>query len=488
MESVDTTAALQEAAAPVPAFSDTALLIASPLVRRISRVVFVLMVARELGPERFGVYALLFATTEILAVASGAGYADFLTREAARDAEVGWGMAFQLMLLRIGIAIPVAATEIAILAALHYPRLVLIGAAWMALTVGPRSVSEAVQGVLRGIRRYNEYFFVDIITSLTLLVGGCLLLVVRGQLAAIITVEIAAATLAALIAILISLRSRRTERFRMAWRELIRKTFVFQLYPFVTNLYDRVDVVLLSKLGGDYATGIYSVAYRGLGTLQLIPYGVLYGLLPSLSRSEWSDVERKRLERAMGLLLSVAFVVVLATLLLANAVVHLLLGARYMDSAHVLKYLIWATVPMYLNFALNVGLLAMGRERVFLLTSSICLAVNFVGNLVLIPRFSWRAAAVLTVVTELVLLAQNVYWIRRAIGRIPVPWGGARTSLAFAVLMAAALAGSRFVSMSLAGTASLFLFVLYLHRAGMLPEFARVWRSRRAVVKSNCPS
>jgi O-antigen/teichoic acid export membrane protein len=165
-----------------------------------------------------------------------------------------------------------------------------------------------------------------------------------------------------------------------------------------------------------------------------------------------------------------------------------LLGARYMDSAQVLKYLIWASIPMYLNFALNIGLLATGRERVFLLTSSICLAVNFVGNLVLIPRFSWRAAAVLTIATELVLLAQNVYWIRRAIGRVPLPWGGARTSLAFVVLMAAALGAGRFVSMPLVGTVCLLFFILYLHRSEMLAEFARVWRARNTVGEPSCPS
>ena len=91
---------------------------------------------------------------EFLAVASGSGYADYLTREAARDARVGWGLASQLVLLRIAIAIPVAAIEIGILALLRFAHPVLAGTAWMALTLAPRSFSEAVQGVLRGIRQY----------------------------------------------------------------------------------------------------------------------------------------------------------------------------------------------------------------------------------------------------------------------------------------------------------------------------------------------
>jgi O-antigen/teichoic acid export membrane protein len=452
------------------------------------RVAFVLLTARALGPEKFGIYALLYAVTEFLAIVSGTGYADYLTREAAKDERLAWGMASQLALLRVAIVVPAVAVEIIILSAMRYPQPVLAGAAWMALTTAPRALSESVQGALRGMRRYWLCLSLDLIASLALVAGGCFVLAFARGLMMVIATEIAAAALAGSLALILWLRLGIGDRTHTAWRVLFSKAAVFNLYPFTTNLYDRVDVVLLSKLAGDFATGVYSVAYRALGTIQLIPYGILYSLLPSVSREKWGDFERERLERAMGLLLCVAFVTVLAALALADPMVRLLLGARYMDSAQVLKYLIWASIPMYLNFALNVGLLATGRERVFLLTSSICLAVNFVGNLVLIPMFSWRAAAVLTVVTELVLLAQNVYWIRRAIGRIPLPWGGARASLAFVVLMAAALGAGRFVSMPLAGTVCLLFFILYLRRSEMLAEFARVWRARNTAGEPSCPS
>src|ERR1035438_5285149 len=116
MASIDTTALLDDQACVkvttgAPKFSDTILLAGSQLVKWSLRLVFVLIEARALGPPKFGVYALLFSMVEFLAVASGSGYADYLTREAARDARVGWGLLFQLMLLRIAIAIPVAAID-----------------------------------------------------------------------------------------------------------------------------------------------------------------------------------------------------------------------------------------------------------------------------------------------------------------------------------------------------------------------------------------
>ena len=127
----------------------------------------------------------------------------------------------------------------------------------------------------------------------------------------------------------------------------------------------------------------------------------------------------------MGLLLSAALVIVLATMIFADTLVPLLLGARFAEAAVALKILIWAVILRYLNYALNSGLLAAKRERVFIVTSSVCLAVNLIGNLILIPVFSWRAAAALTIGTELVVLILNQYWLRQVTGTISkAPWLG----------------------------------------------------------------
>jgi O-antigen/teichoic acid export membrane protein len=458
-----------------PKFSDAILLTASQVVKWSLRLVFVLGVARTLGPGRFGVYALLFAMVEFLAVASGSGYADFLTREAARDARVGWGLAFQLVLLRIAMAIPVAAVEIGILDLLGYAHPVLAGTAWMALTLVPRSLSEAVQGVLRGIRQYAAYLVIEAVLGGGLIVGAGLMLLRHGSLRTAIATEIAASVAASLAALAFALKYKTRGAIWQKASHLVKSSAVFNVYSFIGSLYDRFDVLLLSRMAGDYATGIYSVAYRALGLTQILAYGLLYSLLPALSRSAGGIENRRRLEGAMGFLLSVAFAVVLATMVFADPAVRLLLGERYAESALALKILIWAVMLRYVNCALNIALLAAGREKVFIVTSLVCLSVNFIGNLVFIPVFSWRAAAVMTIVTELVLLAQNLYWVRRALGRVALPWGMVRSSGVFAVLLGIALTGRHWGLPLVVGTLCLVMFAAYLYGSGMLAEAAVVW-------------
>ncbi len=456
--------------------SHAALLMGSRIVRRLLRLAFVLAAARALGPQRFGVYVLLLAIVEMVALASGSGFFDYLAREAAKDVRLGWGLCSQLALLRLGYGAALGVAAVGILRLLAYPRLVLVAAAWLFLTLIPRGLSETVQGILLGIQRYGSLLAVDFALGLTLVTGGCLLLLRAGGLRAIIATELAGATAAGLVALVFFLRFRPAERSGLPWSQLVRRTVVFNFYPLLSNLYDRLDVVLLSKLAGDYATGIYSAAYRATGLLQLIPYGVLYSLLPAVSRDTWGRAEKQRLERTLGLLLSAALAAVLATVVFAAPAVRLLLGARYAESVPAVKILIWALIPMYINYALNISLLATGHEKVFLVTTSVCLATNFIANLIFIPMFSWRAAAAITIVTELVLLLQNVRWIRRAIGTVPTPYGASRTSLVFLALLAIALAGERLAFPLLLGTSCLVVFVAYLYRSGMMTEFGHVWR------------
>ncbi len=443
------------------------------------RLVFMLAGARALGPREFGVYVLVLAVLEMVAVAGGSGFIDFLTRETAKDELLGWRAAIQLIFLRAVYAAPLAGAALGVLWLLGYPSAVLAAAAVMFTTLIPRAVSESVQGVLRGVCHYWSFLAIDVSVGFVLVGGGCWLLVRGGSLDFVVGMELAAATVAALLGLALLAVLGNPQRAWLGWRGLVRKTLVFNFYPLATAFYDRIDIVLLSKLAGDFATGIYGMAYRALSALRLVPYGVLFSILPSISVDKWGPSDRQRLERAMGLLLSVGYVAVLGTVAFAGPAVALLLGPRYAASVLAFNILIWAIIPSNLNFALNTGLLATGRERVFTYTSSGCLAVNLVANLILIPFFSWRGAAAATILTEMSLLVQNIYWIRKAIGTVPIPSHAARTTAAFLALLAGLVFGGRFAPPMLVGSVCLFLFLAYLYHAQALSQFAATWNPGR---------
>jgi O-antigen/teichoic acid export membrane protein len=472
-----------DGSASAPRISDTILLTVSPVARRLLRLAFVLAAARNLGPQQFGVYALLLTLVEMLAMISGSGFLDFLTRESAKEERRGWGLGGQLILLRLVYIVPISIAGVEVLRLLGYPRAVILSSACMFLTLVPRAVSEAVQGILRGLGCYRSFLAIDLTFGLTLLVGAAVLLLRSGGLWTVIFIELVSAALAGLTALFFAVQRRPPPPHSawLQWSRLVRDTLVFNVYPLVSSLYNRVDVVILSKLSGNYATGIYSTAYRAMEMFQLIPYGVLYSLLPNLTRHGLEGSERQRLERAMGLLFSAALAIVLAAQVLAGPAVRIFLGVPYAESAVAIKILIWALIPMYINYSLNIALLAAGREKVFLATSSVCVTVNFLANLLFIPRYSWPAAAAITILTEIVLFAQNVYWLRRTVGRVPLPSGAWRSTFFFLGLWLVNLLGERSKLPLSIGITCFVLFIAYLHKAGMLIDFKSIWRPGRSI-------
>jgi O-antigen/teichoic acid export membrane protein len=392
------------------------------IIRRAFRMITFLLAARLLGPATFGIYILLMTVTEMIAVISGAGYVDYLSREvASQPTAAGW-LATRLTQTRAIYIFCGAIIAILGLRLLHFPNSLLICAAALCVALLPRAVLESCQGLLRGSMQFSALPAIEIVQGGALLGTAAVLLVSYHSLTAVIVAEIAANVAGMVVAAIFSRRWWRTS-LRPGWTipHFLKQAVAFNLYPFIANVYDRIDVIVIARLAGNVATGLYSLPYRAFATLLILPYGLMGALLPKLSTSGWDAHKERSCCDVMRLLYVLALTVIFGTQILAKPLVHLVLGPSYAPSTVVLQVLVWAAVPMFLNFAMNTVLLATGNEKLFLITASVCSIFNLVANLILIPRFSINAAAAVTVMTELLLFGMNFFFVRRSLGRVPLP-------------------------------------------------------------------
>ncbi|MHB8217444.1 MAG: oligosaccharide flippase family protein [Candidatus Sulfotelmatobacter sp.] len=437
---------------------------AGQVVRRVFRFFFLLFVARLLGPEVLGIYTLLLAVVELLAILSGTGFMDYATREVARNPEVGRTLWRRLGLLRVAYLVILAPAAIALMLLMKYPEAVLFSLSLMAISLFPRSFLEIGLGVLRGANCFAVFFWAELMQGLVLF-GVAFGLVLQGnKLFAVVVAELVSSLSGAFVVCLFGLRHvwKNKKPLPSSFR-LLRETYVFNVIPLIVNTYDRLDIVLLSKLAGNVAVGIYSLPYRVFAALQAVPYGVMGVLLPRLSISQWGLEEKVRCNRVTSVLFGCALFLILPTMLLSDTLTPRILGARYEGASAALKILIWATLPMYLNYGFNTFLLARNRERVFIRTALVCLAFNFAANLILIPRYSFRAAAATTILTELVLLGQNLLLVRKVLGFIPRPGDPYMTIAVFSAILCAGLFGMRFAPVLPISFVALLLFTVYLY-------------------------
>jgi len=201
----------------------------------------------------------------------------------------------------------------------------------------------------------------------------------------------------------------------------------------LATIFYKIDVILMEAINGATVVGWYSTAYKWLDALQVIPAFLSAALLPVMSRQAQEDppalVRSYRL--AVKLLMLVALPVAVATTFLAGALVLFLGGPEYLpDGAVALQIMVWSIPLGWINSVTQYVLIALDRQRLLTRAFAVAVAVNIAANLILLPRYSYRAAATLHIVSEGLLLALFLRMLAPALQeRIPAEAGARAVAL-----------------------------------------------------------
>jgi O-antigen/teichoic acid export membrane protein len=206
------------------------------------------------------------------------------------------------------------------------------------------------------------------------------------------------------------------------WGYLLKECLPLALTSVIIILYYRIDVIMLSMMQGDDAVGIYSAAYRLCDPFSLIPYALMMSLFPLMS-GYFKTSEDKLIRTytlAFRYLVIIALPVAMGTMLIADKVILLVYGAPFADSSIVLQILIWVVMFGMIQPVFSNILVAIDRQKLIMLSTAFCAAVNIVLNFILIPVMSYNGAAVATVATTIVFLVSIFYFVSKHLQILPV--------------------------------------------------------------------
>ncbi|MFZ4816822.1 MAG: flippase, partial [Phototrophicaceae bacterium] len=199
------------------------------------------------------------------------------------------------------------------------------------------------------------------------------------------------------------------------------RTMAFESFPlmlnhFLATIFFQIDVVILEALLGAAIVGKYSVGYRWLLALNIIPAYFTTALFPRLSQQAMTD--RAALKRGYQLALKLlAFLVFPAAVLLtalAYPLTILLGGQAFMpEGALALQVIAWSMPIGWLNSLTQYVLIALNRQRALTWAFAAGVTFNITANLIFIPIYGYLTAAVTTILSEALLLA-GFMWILRA--------------------------------------------------------------------------
>jgi O-antigen/teichoic acid export membrane protein len=247
------------------------------------------------------------------------------------------------------------------------------------------------------------------------------------------------------------------------WRRLVAGSLVIGLAISISLIYFRVDTVLLALLRSSEEVGLYGAAYKFIELAVLVPAAVGVSMFPPLARFAASGDPRAAglVQRTFDVLVAAAVPVIVLMLAYPEELLTLTAGPDYADGAIALQLLAPFALFAFINALFWRMGLAARRDRTLLAIAVFVLVINVVLNLVFIPSYGFKAAAVITVVSEGVITIPIVL-AARSVGRLPnlgyVPVVGAAG--AAMTLMVLVLPGPAVLGALLAGTVYLSVLVL----------------------------
>ena len=200
------------------------------------------------------------------------------------------------------------------------------------------------------------------------------------------------------------------------WWSLLREAVPISVGTALSTVYYRLDSVMLSKLDTYESVGLYNVAYKFVDLAHFGSTALTIPVLTLLVRS-WPHDDaafRNAVRRGVSILAVIAAAVVAEIAAFSTEVLGLLYP-KYVAAAGATRLLVLSECIAYFGtFAFSI-LLATGRHRGYPLVTGAGLVLNVVLNLVLIPRYSYHAAALNTLLTE--LLVAVLLWL--VVRRLP---------------------------------------------------------------------
>lgn len=193
---------------------------------------------------------------------------------------------------------------------------------------------------------------------------------------------------------------------RALWRQIFSVSWPIAVTISFNIIYLKADTLILSLLRPASEVGFYGAAYRVIDVIVMLPFVLAGLLLPQLTRA-WHERGRKDftqlLQHAFDTMAIIALPLMVGTQFVANRLMQLVAGPEFASSGPILRILILASGAIYLGTVFSHAIIAIDKQKQTIWAYIVVAITSLVGYLILIPRFSYVGAAIMTVYSEVAI-------------------------------------------------------------------------------------
>ena len=404
-------------------FNNISWLVISQIITSICAFVWTILIARYLGVNEYGIFGFAVSLTGIFGITMDLGISTHIIRSIATDNDLASKYLGNAIPLKSLLSASSFILILTLLIVLGYNQFVI----FITLLFTIETIFRQMYGLFFGsFQAFEKTKYQSISNTILSILSLIFILIAVFTNLGLVGISMAylIANLFVLIYSYLALKKHiaipKFEFDKAFSKKLIVFGIPFALSVIFYTIYYSIDIIMLSQLVGDYATGIYNATYKLINFLTLfysIYTAVVFPVMSKLFKNN-KNILRVSFEKSVKYLLMVTLPISVFCVYYSTEIITLAYGNQYLMADSVLQILIWTVCFLFVNGACSILLNASHREVSVTKIYGIAALFNVVLNLFLIPHYSFIGAAVATVLSEVLILVLAFYTLR-SIDQLP---------------------------------------------------------------------
>jgi O-antigen/teichoic acid export membrane protein len=371
------------------------------------QAVYMILVARVLGPEDFGRFSFAWSIIHVMLIGGALGLNNTALRKISADRERSAEISQTFFWLRSVLVLAQFAIILTVAYFIHENPETRVMLAIFGVGFAIHSICFSMNVVFQA----HGKLYLASINAFVVFGGhaiiGLIILSLGGHLIALSTAYLGASIIG--LALNLKLFPNNVHAFRIRrqndWREYVRQSIPVGLGTLFQSVMGRSAIALLLFLSGPLETGIYSAASRIPFVLRNIPSAFLAAVIPVMAAHQEKPATVHRLfKKSFVIMMVMAVPLSIGFHIFARPLILLLYGEQYEASIDNLRILSWAILPIFAGMAFGHVLLSQDHlvKKVPWVTG-IGLTVVLVACLTLIPGLGDKGAAYSVLIAHIVV-------------------------------------------------------------------------------------
>jgi O-antigen/teichoic acid export membrane protein len=364
--------------------------------------------ARYLGVNNYGIFSFAMAFTGIFAVFMDLGLNTLTIREVARQKSLANTYIANITLIRILLSFITFLLIMIIAYILGYDQQTIQILSYFTFYTIFTSFSQLFYAVFQANEKMEFQSLGNILSSILVFIG-VLMAITYGfniyQFSLIYVIVSIIILINAIIMFSWYFKLPKLKFERNTCKSLIKEAWPFAVTGVSVNIYLWIDTIILSLIQGQEAVGLYNAAYRLIMTLLFIPVVFNNALFPLMSRYFISSKESLKFmfDKLLKIMILIGLPIGTGTVLIANKLIMLVYGSQFIGAVIALQILIWSTFLIFARSPFERLLESSNKQlsvtKIFILGA----LFNSILNIIFIPYFTYIGAAVITVLTDILV-------------------------------------------------------------------------------------